>query len=137
MEVLHKLYDCIEKERILLMHYNIQNKKAATINIRSSYAIFINGKKIRNRHEEFAVLAHEYGHCKTGSTHSLMSKFDTIARHEHRANKCAIHDFLPVENIKKAFEKGYTDLWDLAEYLDMPETFVKKAYDLYVVEGKL
>lgn len=33
--------------------------------------------------------------------------------------------------------KGNTEVWQLAEYLDMPEQFIRMAIDIYKLEGKL
>ena len=35
--------------------------------------------------------------------------------------------FLPAEDFREAFQCGCTELWQLAEYFDMPESDVQKA----------
>lgn len=91
----------------------------------------MNPSEIKNYDEEFCVLAHEYGHCASGSTHKLYSPLDLIERHEYRADRQSVLEFLPVEMIKKALNKGCIHTHEFAEYLDMPEEFVRLAFKHY------
>ena len=63
-----------------------------------------------------------------------MSKFDLIEKHEYRANKSAILEFLPLDKIEEAINAGYRELWEISEYLDMPQDFVEKAIKFYKEE---
>ena len=67
----------------------------------------------------------------SGSTHPLNSTFDVISRHEYRADRRAILDFLPIEQIKKAIKHGCKTSFEFSEYLEVPEEFVKKAFEHY------
>ena len=126
-EVYKKIYDA----NIKLLSYNIPQIKAATIEINKKYGIFLNYNEIKDSDDEFLVLVHEYGHCVTGSTHPPHSPLDIISKHEYRADRKAVLDFLPIEKIKSAIKSGCRSAYEFSEYLDVPEQFVIKAFQHY------
>lgn len=126
-----EVYKKISDAGIKLFSYNIPNAKAATIEAGNKYGIFINYNEIEDSDEEFCVAAHEFGHCKSGATHKLNSNFDIIERHEYRADRQSVLEFLPVEMIKNALDKGCIHTYEFAEYLGMPENFVRLAFKHY------
>lgn len=46
-------------------------------------------------------LAHEIGHCVTGSFYSRSSACDVRERHEYRADKWAVHALLPRQELER------------------------------------
>ena len=134
---LNKVYDRINNDKIKVFPFGIDGIKAVTIETNDKHGIFINKKEIKDSDEEFCVLTHEYGHCATGSTHKLYSPFDLICRHEYRADRKAILEFLPVSEIKRAIENGSQTVYEIAEFLDMPEDFVSKAIRHYKCMGMI
>ena len=77
------------------------------------------------------LLAHELGHCVTGSFYNRYSEFDVIAKHERRADKWAIKKLIPEDELNDAFEHGIVEPWDLAEYFNVTEDFIIKAVEFY------
>ena len=135
---LKKVYSKIENENINVFNYNIPfENKAVTIEHDNNYGIFVDYNKIDSCEEEFIIMAHEYGHCKSGSTHKVGSKFDLIERHEYRANRQSILAFLPIRKLKRAIEKGCGKTYEIAEFLDMPENFIKMAIGHYRCMGQI
>ena len=128
---LTEIYKKINDSNIKVFSYNIPETKAATLEIEKTYGIFINYNEIENSNEEFMVLAHEYGHCKSGSTHKLGSKYELISRHEYRANRKAVLEFLPIELLKDAIKNGCKLSYEFAEYLNLPEKFILLALKHY------
>ena len=82
--------------------------------------------------QERVHLSHELGHCLTGSFYNIYAAADLRQRHENRADKWAIRRLIPVSDLDDAIAAGHTDLWDLADYFGVTETFLKKAICLYV-----
>lgn len=82
---------------------------------------------IKNSSDEKRKLAHEIGHCIKGAFYNRHSKHDLISKHEYSADKWACENLLPKNEMQEAFEKGYVELWQLADYFDVPEDLVKKA----------
>lgn len=133
---LSSVYSKIQGLGITLM--NTKNDiSAMSIVIKDKYGIFINYNKFKNSNEEFNALAHEYGHCATGSLHRINSPFDIIAKHENIANRRAVEEFLPVCELKRAAKHGCQYAYEIAEYLGVPEQFVKQAIDIYKQTGEL
>lgn len=81
-------------------------------------------------------LAHELGHCVTGSFYNFHAAVDCRQRHENRADKWAIGKLVPVEALDDAVASGCTELWALAERFGVSEAFMKKAV-CYYVHGNL
>lgn len=81
-------------------------------------------------------LAHELGHCVTGSFYNIYAKVDSRRRHENQADKWAIRQLIPVEKLDDAIASGCTEQWELAERFGVTEAFVKKAV-CYYVHGNL
>ncbi len=134
MQCLTDVYNKISDEKIEVIYYDMRTYDAATVEINGNYGIFIDRNKIKNSHDEFMALSHEYGHCKSGATHKLYSPYQLIEQHENRANRAAVREILPYEKLINAVNKGNTEVWQIAEYLDMPEEFIKMAIDLYELE---
>lgn len=139
-ELINKVYDKIHSENIKLFEVtDMGNLKGVTIkdNEYNVYGIFCPKDGFNDKDEEFCVLAHELGHCLSGATHALNSPYELIERHEYRANRAAIHEFLTVDRIIEAINNNCSELWQIAEYIDIPEKFVSQAIKLYKIEGKL
>lgn len=128
---IENVYKKIHDNDIKIFHRGISGVKSVSIEVNNKYGIFINHKEIADSDEEFCVAAHEYGHCMSGSTHPLYSPFDVISRHEYRADRKAILDFLPIETIKKAIDYGCRTPYEFSAYLDIPEAFIIKAFEHY------
>lgn len=81
-------------------------------------------------------LAHELGHCCTGSFYNMYAKADNRRRHENRADKWAIRQLIPVDALDDAIANGDTQLWELAERFGVTEDLIRKAV-CYYVHGNL
>ena len=76
-------------------------------------------------------LAHELGHCKTGAFYNRWAACDVRQKHEHRADKWAIEEMIPVCVLDKAIADGHTEMWDLADYFHVTDPFMRKAVCCY------
>ena len=128
---LTEVYKKIENDNISVFPFTITNYKAATIEQDGNYGIFIDKSKIENSNQEFEILAHEYGHCKSGATHKLYSPHDLIEKHEYMADRTAILEFSPFEKLQDAFNNGCQLIWQIAEFLSLPDSFIEKAVQVY------
>lgn len=137
MQCLNEVYLKIKNAGIELFDFKIKNYDAATIKYGETYGIFADFCEFSDLKSEFIAMAHEYGHCISGTTHKIYSPYELIEQHENRANRAAVHEFLPYEMLLEALNNGNGELWQIAEYLDMPERFVEQAIELYKTEGKL
>lgn len=76
-------------------------------------------------------LAHELGHCMTGSFYNIHAAREIREKHEIRADKWAIHRLISAKDLDHAVAMGYTDLWSLAEYFGVTEDFMRKTVCWY------
>ena len=83
--------------------------------------------------KETVALGHELGHCVTGSFYNRYAARDVMQKHEHRADKWAIEQIVPVDELDEAVAEGHTELWDLAEQFGVTEAFMKKAVCWYTL----
>lgn len=81
-------------------------------------------------------LAHELGHCLTGSFYNMYAAVDSRRRHENRADKWAVKTLIPVDALDDAIAGGATELWELADRFGVSEEFMRKAV-CYYVHGNL
>lgn len=79
------------------------------------------------------ILAEELGHYHT-TVGNILDQSDTNNRKQERlARKWAYEKITPIENILFAATDGHTEIWDMAEYLDVDEEFLKDALIYYGV----
>lgn len=92
---------------------------------------------IQDGGQERVHMAHELGHCITGSFYNVYTPYDVRAKHEYRADKWAVHELIPFEIFQRAIKAGNTEIWQLAEYFDVTEDFIRRTEYVYQCEGKL
>jgi hypothetical protein len=99
----------------------------ATIRDGSFYAVFLDFTQIHSTRLLRGICCHEMGHVATGALHKVDSPFELAERSEYRANRWAAQQFLTQEEFQEAFDAGYTEYWQLAEFFDMPERDIRTA----------
>lgn len=132
MVELSAIYSEIEEQGIALFTQDIGFADAATIEINGKYGIFLDLSCFDSISKYKAMLAHELGHCATGCTQKVSSPLDLIEKHEYKANKWAVEQYIPFDVLSAALKDGYTERWQLAEYFDMPEQFIQVALDYHI-----
>lgn len=93
--------------------------------------IGIDKSRMETEAQQKVHLAHELGHCMTGSFYNIHSPRDIREKHEIRADKWAIHRLIPAKELDEAVAMGCTDLWSLAEYFGVTEDFMRKTVCWY------
>ncbi len=131
MELL-ELYQLADAEHIPIYSFDLpQTQSLSLMNNDGSCAVAIDPFGLNSTKDEKIRLAHELGHCVTGSFYNRYSDFDIKAKSEYRADKWAIKKLIPKDELQAAFEQGYTEPWDLAEYFNVTEEFIVKAVNYY------
>ncbi|MBQ8574792.1 MAG: ImmA/IrrE family metallo-endopeptidase [Clostridia bacterium] len=131
MRNLNELYQIAQNENIDVYCLDLLATKSLSMCRNGKSAIAIDPFTLLDSSEEAVLLAHELGHCVTGSFYNLYSDFDIVAKHELRADKWAIKKLVPKDELNNAFEHGIVEPWDLAEYFDVTEDFIIKAVKFY------
>lgn len=87
--------------------------------------------------EERVHLAHELGHCETGSFYNVYSPLDIREKQEQKADRWAVARLVPAEEFERVLECGTVEIWELAEYFNVTEDFILKAAEIYRVKNVL
>ena len=76
-------------------------------------------------------LAHEIGHCETGSFYNIYSPYDLKEKCERKANRRAVEILMPINDVRQALHRGIVEPWALAEYFDVTQQFAQMALEIY------
>ena len=124
---LKHFYDYCKENRVDVIPYFGMPQPGATLRDGSYYAVFLDFSKIMTTRLLKGVCCHELGHIATGALHKVDSPYELVERSEYRANRYMAQAFLTEDAFREAFSAGYTELWQLAEYFDLPEQDIKNA----------
>lgn len=124
---LANFYQFCENNDVDIIPYLNAPSEGTTIRDEDYYAIFLDITKLRSIKVYNGVCLHEMGHVATGALHKVDSPYETVERSEYRANRWGFENYLRAEEFKEAFAAGYTELWQLADYFDLPEETIRKA----------
>ena len=87
MTTTESLFDEIEQNNIEVYLGSMPAAKSASANIGDDYYIALDEQSLESTAEARCRLAHEAGHCITGSFYNLYAPLDRRSKHERRADK--------------------------------------------------
>ena len=126
------LYDLAAEDGIPVYWFNLEQAESLSFNAPDgTCAIAMDPWHLVSVTEEKVKLAHELGHCETGSFYNRWAMLDVRQKHENRADKWAIRKLVPESDLDRALRDGHTELWDLAEQFGVTEDFMQKAVWYY------
>lgn len=125
-------YDYCKESGVQVIPFAGIPHPGATIRDGSRYAIFLDFTQIPSTRLLRGVCCHEMSHVATGALHRVSSPYEPVERSEYRANRYAAETFFTEEAFRQAFQAGYTEAWQLAEYFDMPQADVERALRYWV-----
>ena len=127
------LYDLAKQQNIEVLSYPMPENGSMSVMLDSGVCFIGMDDGTRDGGiQERVHLSHELGHCITGSFYNRYAAIDCRRRHENRADKWAITQLIPVDDLDEAVAEGECELWELAERFGVTEEFVKKAVCYYV-----
>ena len=133
MKPLQEFYRIADEENIVVDRFALSSREALSLMDTDGHCfIAIDPEHIASEADERNKLAHELGHCVTGSFYNRYAAIDCRQRHENRADKWAICQLITEGELDDAVAEGCTEIWDLAEKFGVPEQFMRKAICLYV-----
>ena len=94
------------------------------------YTIVLN-KGIETEYERKCVFAEELGHFYTSIGNILDMNIESNRKQEQRARAWAFEKLAPFNKIVEAYDNGYTETYETAEYLEVTEDFIKEAIIYY------
>lgn len=132
MKDILSLYQLAERQDIPVVRYPMPENGSMSIQTADGRCfIGLDGSTTDGGTCERVHLAHELGHCLTGSFYSPHTRVDSRKRHENRADKAAVELLVPVQALDNAVAAGLTELWELAECFGVTEDFMRKAVCYY------
>ena len=93
--------------------------------------IGIDYRAIKGEKEERQYLAHDIGHCVKGAFYNFYSDYDSISQQEYRADEAATRFLVPQIDLEIALQTGYTEMWQLCEYFEVDEKYIRLAFWIY------
>lgn len=129
-----QLYEYAEDEYIDAEYNHGVNRDVLGRSMETEYGYWVGlnpSKMIRSEILEKVCLAHEIGHCETGTIHTNDTPVLVLKWYERRAWRSAFNRLVPEKKIKKAVRKGIYEVWDLADHFDVPDWFMYHAICYY------
>lgn len=81
--------------------------------------------------EKLSIVAEEIGHYKTSSGNILDQDSIANIKQELQARRWAYEKVLPLDLVMQAITNGLTEVYDLAEYFDVTEIFMRECLKHY------
>lgn len=125
-----ELYKFADSHNVDIFKYDVPYD-SLSVCIDGSCAIATTDRMLETNAYEKVCLAHELGHCETGSFYNEYSPLDVRGKHERRADKWAIKKLVSEDELHDAVCNGYTEIWELAEYFDITEDYMYKIVCYY------
>ena len=130
-------YEYCRTHHVDVIPYDGIPKPGATIRDAGFYAVFLDFTKISSTRLLRGVCCHELAHVATGALHKVDSPYELAERSEYRAIRWMAERYLTEQAFREAFSAGYTELWQLSEYFDMPEADIQKAMEYWTVSRNI
>lgn len=128
-----QLYQLAQQENIEVLSYPLPQNSSMSVMLDGGQCFVGLDPSLRDGSvQERVHLSHELGHCVTGSFYNIYAAVDSRRRHENRADKWAVTTLISVEELDNAIAQGCTEVWELAEYFQVTEAFIRKALCWYV-----
>lgn len=126
------LYKLAEEENITIDNVRLPLTKAFSLmDEEGDCFVALDYSQITNDSEERVMLAHELGHCVRGAFYNRYSAVDCKSRHERRANVWAYRKLVSEDELHEAVMRGNVEIWQLAEYFDLPQNLMEQIVNYY------
>lgn len=125
------LYAYAERRNIDVDWIPMRRATSLSVPLGDGYAIALDPWKLGTIAQETVCLAHELGHCETGSFYNQYAALDVRQRHENRADKWAIRRLVPEDDLDAAMADGCNTIPALADRFGVTEPFMRKAVCWY------
>jgi len=125
------LYAYAENRNIDVDWIPMRRATSLSVPLGDGYAIALDPWKLGTLAQETVCLAHELGHCETGSFYNQYAALDVRQQHENRADKWAIRRLVPAEELDAAMADGCDTIPALADRFGVTEPFMRKAVCWY------
>ncbi len=126
---LDEVYRDLEKANITVLPYRFRHLKS--VSLADEKVVGIDHSKIDGYAEEYTILIHEKGHFDSGAFYTMSSPYPLKEQAERRADRAAILQYIPLEELRDCLAGGIVEIWDLAEHFGVTEEFMRKSIGYY------
>ena len=131
---LNELYNIAEQDGIYVFSFQMNECESMSVLQDGECFVGIDPLKLHSETDEKEKLAHELGHCATGSFYNEYAKCDIREKHERRANIWKIKKLIPKDKLIEVINSGFGEnRFELAEHFDVTEDTMQFALDYYFV----
>ncbi|MFV0551309.1 MAG: ImmA/IrrE family metallo-endopeptidase [Anaerorhabdus sp.] len=131
------LYDVANEHNCYITQNKTKASKSFVMETDDMYYINIDVSRIKTSAEKKVYLAHELGHCISGTTYTINHSKLYRGSAEYKADYRAAQLLMPINDLRDCICKGITERYDLAEYFNVTEKFVERALYIYGNKGLL
>lgn len=128
MNTYEELQDAACKDGIDVMDYSFKSNQIKGLYCDSTIAI---SKNLETQAEKSCILAEELGHHYTSSGNILNQSNIMNRKQEYRARLYGYNLKIGLTGLIRAYEAGCRNLYEMSEYLDATEEYLKEAIDCY------
>lgn len=126
------LYALAESSKIPVIPFKLPQTGSVSIDLPGKGCMVgLDEVVVSSERDRKVHLAHELGHCLTGSFYNRYAARDLRQKQENRADRWAIEALITQEDLDDAVALGCTDLWMLAEHFGVTEGFMRKVVCWY------
>ena len=126
---LDKLYLQMEQDGIEVISYPLPHCKSVAL--QKEKVVGIDREQLEDSAEEYTILIHEKGHFDSGAFYTEDAPCLLRGQAETRADRAAIRQYIPEQELLDCLRKGICSRWELAEHFGVTEPFMEKAIDYY------
>lgn len=130
-----KLRQIAEEDNIEILYISCPESGSMSVTDNNGCCFIGMDNRQTSENLERVRLAHELGHCETGSFYTK-NTLQLCSKMEYKADKWAIQKIIPFDELLNAVKDGITEKWELAEYFSVTEDYICRAYDIYTAMGK-
>lgn len=128
MNTYEELQNVACKDGIDVVDYSFKSDRIKGLYCDNTIAI---SKKLKTQAEKSCILAEELGHHYTSSG-DILEQTDVMNRkQEYRARLYGYNLKIGLTGLIRAYESGCRNFYEMAEYLDATEEYLKEAIDCY------
>lgn len=129
---LNALYDLADRENIVIDEFPMERQVSFSLmDQEGDCYVAIDPLQLDSAKQEKIILAHELGHCVTGSFYNRYATCDIRKRHENHADKWSFSALVPEDELNEAVSAGFTEVWQLAELFGVPCDYMYRACHWY------
>lgn len=129
------LFKVAEDYNYHIYNRRTKNSKSFIVEIGNEYHINIDKRKTINHADEHVCMAHELGHCISGTTYTVYHTPLYRGSAEYRADYRAAQLLVPIDKLNDCIKWGITEKYDLAEYFAVTDEFIERVLYIYGNKG--